>query len=169
MRQREPLDLAREGLAREPQARAYGAERNAQELGDVLSAHLFELEEHEHQALLDRSSSAALRATGTASGRIAADLTDYALDRNMEWSGRTTAAIHDAVAVGHLAIHDLVDVAPYHVEVDATNGPARGRTVCDGLPYRLRRDGRAPNAEVGIRIDRGRFEAVLLEAFGSLP
>ena len=122
-----------------------------------------------HQALLDRSSSEALRATGTTSAGIAAELTDYALDRNMEWSGRTTAAIHDAVAVGHLAIADLVDVAPYHVAVDTTDGPARGRTVCDGLPYRLRRDGRAPNAEVGIRIDRQRFESVLLEAFGSLP
>jgi inosine-uridine nucleoside N-ribohydrolase len=122
-----------------------------------------------HQALLDRSSSEALRATGTESARIAAELTEYALDRNMEWGGRTTAAIHDAVAVGHLAIPDLVDVATYHVAVDTTDGPARGRTVCDGLPYRLRRAGRTPNAEVGIRIDRVRFEAVLLEAFGSLP
>jgi ribosylpyrimidine nucleosidase len=122
-----------------------------------------------HQALLDRSSADALRALGTTSGRVAAELTDYALDRNLEWSGRTTTAIHDAVAIAHLAIVDLVDVAPYHVAVDTTDGPARGRTVCDGLPYRLRRDGRTPNAEVGIRVDRGRFEAVVIEAFGALP
>jgi purine nucleosidase/pyrimidine-specific ribonucleoside hydrolase len=122
-----------------------------------------------HQALLDRSSADALRGLGTTSGRVAAELTDYALDRNLEWSGRTTTAIHDAVAVAHLAIPDLVDVAPYHVAVDTTDGPARGRTVCDGLPYRLDRDGRTPNAEVGIRVDRGRFEAVLIEAFGALP
>ena len=122
-----------------------------------------------HQALLDQSSADALRALGTTSGRIAAELTDYALERNMEWSGRTTTAIHDAVALAHLAIADLVDVAPYHVMVDTTTGPARGRTVCDGLPYRLRRDGRSPNAEVGIRVDRGRFEAVLTEAFAALP
>jgi inosine-uridine nucleoside N-ribohydrolase len=122
-----------------------------------------------HQALLDRASAEALRGLDTTSARIAAELTEYALDRNMEWSGRTTAAIHDAVAVAHLAIPDLVDVAPYHVAVDTTDGPARGRTVSDGLPYRLRRDGRAANAEVGIRIDRDRFEAVVLEAFGSLP
>jgi inosine-uridine nucleoside N-ribohydrolase len=122
-----------------------------------------------HQALLDTSSADALRALGTTSGRIAAELTDYALERNMEWSGRTTTAIHDAVAVAHLMVADLVDVAPYHVVVDTTTGPARGRTVCDGLPYRLRRDGRSPNAEVGIRIDRGRFEALLTEAFAALP
>ena len=40
-----------------------------------------------HQALLDRESAAALRATGTRSAAIAAELTDFALDRNLEWSG----------------------------------------------------------------------------------
>jgi inosine-uridine nucleoside N-ribohydrolase len=122
-----------------------------------------------HQALLDGGSADALRALETASATIAAELTTYALDRNKEWSGRTTTAIHDAVAVAHLVFDDLVAVAPYHVVVDTTDGPARGRTICDGLPYRLRRDGREPNAEVGIRIDRGRFESILIEAFGSLP
>jgi inosine-uridine nucleoside N-ribohydrolase len=122
-----------------------------------------------HQALLDRSSAAALRVSGRTSARIAAELTEYALDRNLEWSGSSVTAIHDAVAVAHLAVEDLVQVAPYHVTVDTTDGPARGRTVCDGLPYRLARDGRLPNADVGIQIDRGRFETMLLEAFGSLP
>ena len=56
-----------------------------------------------HQALLDRNSVAALRAGGGTAARIAAELTEYALDRNMEWTGATTTAIHDAVAVAHLA------------------------------------------------------------------
>jgi purine nucleosidase/pyrimidine-specific ribonucleoside hydrolase len=122
-----------------------------------------------HQALLDRAAAAALRALGTRSGRIAADLTDYALDRNLEWSGATTTAIHDAVAVAHLMVPDLVAVARYHVAVDTTHGPARGRTVCDGLPYRLRRDGRETNADVGIVIDRERFTRLLIDAFARLP
>jgi purine nucleosidase/pyrimidine-specific ribonucleoside hydrolase len=122
-----------------------------------------------HQALLDRASVERLEALGGRSARIAAELTSFALDRNMEWSGSTTTAIHDAVAVAHLAISDLVDVAPYHVAVDTTDGPARGRTVCDGLPFRLRRDGRSPNAEVGIRVERERFEEVLIDAFSRLP
>jgi ribosylpyrimidine nucleosidase len=122
-----------------------------------------------HQALLDRSSVDAFRSLGTNSGRIAAELTEYALDRNLGWSGSAVTAIHDAVAVGHLALPDLVAVAPYHVIVDTTRGPARGRTICDGSPYRLARDGRKPNADVGIRIDRGRFEALLVDAFGRLP
>ncbi len=122
-----------------------------------------------HQALLDREASSALRALGTGSGRVAAELTDYALDRNLEWSGSLTTAIHDAVAIAHLVVPDLVAVAPYHVAVDTTNGPARGRTVCDGLPYRLRRDGRTPNADVGIVIDRDRFTRLLVDAFARLP
>ena len=122
-----------------------------------------------HQALLDRDSAAELRALGNVSGRVAAELTDFALDRNMEWSGSTTTAIHDAVAIAHLMVPDLVAVAPYHVAVDTTNGPARGRTICDGLPYRLKRDGRTPNADVGIVIDRARFERLLIDAFARLP
>jgi inosine-uridine nucleoside N-ribohydrolase len=122
-----------------------------------------------HQALLDRRSAAALRDLGGTSARIAADLTDYALDRNLDWSGATTTAIHDAVAIAHLAVPDLVAVAPYHVVVDTTQGPARGRTICDGLPYRLTRDGRTPNADVGIRIDRTQFEDLLIEAYRRLP
>jgi inosine-uridine nucleoside N-ribohydrolase len=122
-----------------------------------------------HQALLDRAAAAELRGLGTASGRIAADLTDYALDRNLEWSGASTTAIHDAVAVAHLVVPDLVAVARYHVAVDTSAGPARGRTVCDSLPYRLRRDGRTPNADVGIVIDRERFTRLLIDAFARLP
>ena len=122
-----------------------------------------------HQALLDRDAARELRGLGTESGRVAADLTDYALDRNLEWSGAATTAIHDAVAIAHLLVPDLVAVARYHVAVDTTGGPARGRTVCDGLPYRLRRDGRTPNADVGIVIDRERFTRLLVDAFARLP
>lgn len=122
-----------------------------------------------HQALLDRRAAQALRDTGTSSGAIAAELTEYALARNLEWTGRETSAIHDAVAIAHLVVPDLVAVAPYHVAVDTGHGPARGRTVCDGLPGRWRRLGLEPNAEVGIAIDRDRFERLLLDAYARLP
>src|SRR5262249_41117973 len=118
-----------------------------------------------HQALLDRAAADRLNGLGTLSGRIAGELTGCARDRNKAWSGSTPTAIHDAVAVAHLAIPDLIDVATYHVAVDTGDGPARGRTVCDGVPFRLQRDGRAANADVGIRIERGRFEALLIDAF----
>jgi inosine-uridine nucleoside N-ribohydrolase len=122
-----------------------------------------------HQAVLYTPAADRLRALGTASGSIAAELTDFALQREGQWYGTPRMAVHDAVAVAHLAIADLVDVAAYDVQVDTGFGPARGRTVCDGLPVRMARKDRQPNAEVGIRIDPRRFEDLLVDAFGRLP
>ena len=122
-----------------------------------------------HQATLDAGASTRLRGTGTRSGAVAAELVDFAIERVGEWYGGTTTAIHDAVAVAHLAIPDLVPVAAYNVRVDTTDGPARGRTVCEGLTRRMERYGLSPNAEVGIRVDQRRFEDLLVDAFGRLP
>lgn len=122
-----------------------------------------------HQATLDAAASRRLESCGTHSGRIASELVDFAIERVGEWYGDTTTAIHDAVAVAHLAIPDLVSLAAYNVRVDTTDGPARGRTVCDGLSFRMERDGLAANAEVGIRIDPERFEDLLIDAFARLP
>ena len=122
-----------------------------------------------HQATLDATAAARLRDTGTASGSVAAELVAFAIERVGQWYGGTTSAIHDAVAIAHLAIPDLVSVASYNVRVDTTDGPARGRTVCEGLTKRMARYGLAPNAEVGIRIDPSRFEDLLVDAYGRLP
>ncbi|MBI2762246.1 MAG: nucleoside hydrolase [Chloroflexi bacterium] len=122
-----------------------------------------------HQATLDGAASRRLAACGTGAGRIAAELVDFAIERVGKWYGGTSTAIHDAVAVAHLAVPDLVSVAAYNVRVDTTDGPARGRTVCEGLSYRMDRYGLAANAEVGIRIDPARFQDILVDAFARLP
>ena len=122
-----------------------------------------------HQAVLYQPALDRLRGLGTASGSVAAELVDYALAREGQWYGTPRMSVHDAVAVAHLAIPDLVEVAEYDVQVDTGDGPARGRTVCDGLPVRRERKGRRVNAQVGIRIDRDRFEDVLVDAYGRLP
>jgi inosine-uridine nucleoside N-ribohydrolase len=122
-----------------------------------------------HQALLDDAAVQRLRETGTASGGVAADLVDFALARERAWYDAPAAAIHDAVAVAHLAIEDLVSVADYYVEVDVTHGPARGRTVSEGYPRRLERAGHVVNAQVGIHLDPKGFEDVLVEAYSRLP
>jgi inosine-uridine nucleoside N-ribohydrolase len=122
-----------------------------------------------HQAVLYNPAAERLRGLGTRSGSIAAELVDYALQREGQWYGTPRMSVHDAVAVAHLAVPDLVDVADYDVQVDTGDGPARGRTVCDGLPVRIERKGRKANAQVGIRIDRDRFEDILVEAYGRLP
>ena len=122
-----------------------------------------------HQAVLYPAAAARLRGLGTRSGSAAAELVEYAIDQVGRWYDAPRMAVHDAVAIAHLAFGDLVAVAPYHVAVDIGGGPARGRTVCDGLPRRVERQGHAMNAEVGIAIDRGRFEDLLVEAYGRLP
>jgi purine nucleosidase/pyrimidine-specific ribonucleoside hydrolase len=122
-----------------------------------------------HQAVLYQPALDRLRGLGTASGSVAAELVDYALAREGQWYGTPRMSVHDAVAVAHLAIPDLVEVAEYDVQVDTGSGPARGRTVCDGLPVRRERKGRGVNARVGIRIDRDRFEDVLVDAYARLP
>ena len=122
-----------------------------------------------HQATFHPPTAARLRALGTRSGTVAADLVDYALEREGQWYGTPRMAVHDAVAIAHLAVPDLVAVADYDVQVETGSGPARGRTVCDGLARRVARKGRSPNAQVGIRIDRDRFEDILVDAFGRLP
>jgi inosine-uridine nucleoside N-ribohydrolase len=122
-----------------------------------------------HQAVLHAPALERFRGLGTASGAIAAELVDYALAREGQWYGTPRMSVHDAVAVAHLAIGDLVEVAEYDVQVDTGSGPARGRTVCDGLPVRRQRKGRETNAQVGIGIDRDRFEDVLVDAYARLP
>jgi purine nucleosidase/pyrimidine-specific ribonucleoside hydrolase len=122
-----------------------------------------------HQAVLRAPALDRFRSIGTASGAVAAELVDYALAREGQWYGTPRMSVHDAVAVAHLAIPDLVEIAEYDVQVDTGQGPARGRTVCDGLPVRMARKGRTPNAQVGIRIDRDRFEDLLVDAYGRLP
>ncbi len=122
-----------------------------------------------HQAVFEPPAADRLRGTGTRSGAVAAELARYAMEREGQWYGTPRMAVHDAVAIAHLAIADLVAVAPYDVQVDTGDGPGRGRTVCDGLPVRMKRKGRAPNAEVGIHIDRDRFEDLMVEAFATLP
>lgn len=122
-----------------------------------------------HMAVLYKPASERLRGLGTRSAAIGRELLDFALDREGQWYGTPRMSVHDAVAVAHLAIPDLVDVADYNVRVDTGHGPARGRTVCDGLARRAERQGLVTNAQVGIRIDRDRFEDVMVDAYAKLP
>lgn len=122
-----------------------------------------------HHAILDRTILKRLRALPGASAKVAAEVLEFAFERSAAWGQGEKMAIHDAVAVLHLAIPDLVGVARYHVTVDATQGPARGRTIGDANPYRLSRDGRVGNCDVGLTIDPIRFSDLMVEAYSTLP
>ena len=102
-------------------------------------------------------------------GRVAAELTDYALDRNIEWSGSTTTAIHDAVAVAHLMVPDLVAVARTTSPSTRRRARRAAGPCATGCPTGSGATAAQPNADVGIVIDRGRFARLLIDAFARLP
>ena len=113
-----------------------------------------------HQALVGAADVARLDALGTRIGSVFADLLRYFSRFHAERYGWDGSPIHDAVAVAHLALPDLVRTVPYRVDVETASELTRGRTVVDlhGLT------GRPPNAEVGLAIDRVRFIDVLVDA-----
>jgi inosine-uridine nucleoside N-ribohydrolase len=117
-----------------------------------------------HRAMLSAERAEALRATGRA-GAVVADL--HAFDRrfHLEIYGHDDTPVHDAVAVAHVIDPELLRTRYLAVEIDATQGPARGRTVVDGLG----RTGRDPNTHVAVDVDAGGFIDLLTSRIASLP
>jgi pyrimidine-specific ribonucleoside hydrolase len=117
-----------------------------------------------HQALFRAADVERLEAVGTRPARVFAGLLRYFARFHRERYGWDGSPIHDAVAVGHLALPDLVRTEAYRVDVETTSELTRGRTVVDlhGLT------GKPPNVDVGVAIDRERFIDVLIDAVGSI-
>jgi pyrimidine-specific ribonucleoside hydrolase len=113
-----------------------------------------------HQALFRAADVARLDALGTRIGSVFADLLRYFSRFHAERYGWDGSPIHDAVAVAHLALPDLVRTVPYRVDVETSSELTRGRTVVDlhGLTKEQ------ANADVGVAIDRPRFIDVLVDA-----
>jgi pyrimidine-specific ribonucleoside hydrolase len=113
-----------------------------------------------HQALFGPVDVARLDALGTRIGTVFADLLRYFSRFHAERYGWDGSPIHDAVAVAHLALPDLVRTVPYRVDVETVSELTRGRTVVDlhGLTKL------PPNADVGVAIDRPRFIDILVDA-----
>ncbi len=76
------------------------------------------------------------------------------------WDG---PPIHDAVAVAWLVAPELIRSETVRVDVELAGSLTRGRTVVDreGLT------GQAPNAEVGVGIDRQGLIDLVVDAIGS--
>jgi pyrimidine-specific ribonucleoside hydrolase len=113
-----------------------------------------------HQALVLPADVARLDSLGTRTGRIFADLMRFFAIHHRNRYGWEGPPIHDAVAVGVLVAPWLVERRPIRVDVETGDGLTRGRTVADeeGLT------GRPPNAEVGVRLDRGAFLDLVIDA-----
>ncbi len=118
-----------------------------------------------HQALVLPEDVERLEALGNRAGRVVADLVRFFARHHRERYGWPGPPIHDAVAVATVAMPDLVETRPCRLDVETASDLTRGRTVVD----LERRDGREPNAEVGVSIDRARFVDVLIAAIGAVP
>lgn len=113
-----------------------------------------------HQALFREADVERLEAIGTRVAQVFADLLRYFARFHATRYGWDGSPIHDALAVAHLAIPELVGTRPYRVDVETASELTRGRTVVDLYAQ----TGRAANADVGRTIDRQRFIDVLIDA-----
>ncbi|HUG47325.1 MAG TPA: nucleoside hydrolase [Candidatus Limnocylindria bacterium] len=118
-----------------------------------------------HKAIVTHADADRLAQRGNRTGRVFADLLHFFARFHVQRYGWDGSPVHDAVAVAHVLQAGLVATAPYRVDVEVDSELTRGRTVVDirGL------SNRAPNAEVGLDIDRPRFVEMLIEAVASFP
>jgi len=117
-----------------------------------------------HQAWLTDEHADALRDEGKA-GLFVAELLDHFVgfhQRRFGWAG---GPIHDAVTIAHLIDPTLVSTLPMNVQIETESPLCLGRTVAD----RWSVTGLAPNASVGLGIDRDRFVTLLLDRLSTLP
>jgi pyrimidine-specific ribonucleoside hydrolase len=113
-----------------------------------------------HQALVLPDDIARLEALGTRTGSVFADLMRFFGRHHAERYGWAGPPVHDAVAVAVLVAPWLIGRRTIRVDVETGDGLTRGRTVGDERGV----SGRAPNAEVLVRLDRPAFLDLVLEA-----
>jgi len=117
-----------------------------------------------HEAWLSDEHADSLRGTGRA-GQFVAELLDHFVGFHQERFGWPGAPIHDAVTIAYLIDPTLVSTLAMNVQIETQSPLCIGRTVAD----RWAVTDRAPNALVGLHIDRNRFVTMLLDHLGTLP
>lgn len=117
-----------------------------------------------HRAMLSAARAEQLRDTGRA-GAVVADLHAFYRRFHEQVYGHDDTPVHDALAVAHVIDPTLLRTEDLYVEIDVTQGPARGRTVVD----QLKRLGRPANAHVALDVNATGFIDLLTERIGSLP
>ncbi|RIH81630.1 Pyrimidine-specific ribonucleoside hydrolase RihB [Calidithermus terrae] len=115
-----------------------------------------------HQTPATPERVARFRALSTRAGAFTAELLEFFQIHHQQRYGFPGAPIHDACAVAYLLEPALFKTGHYHVEIEANEGLAFGRTVCDYW----RVTGKAPNCEVGLEVNAEGFYELLLERIG---
>jgi len=100
-------------------------------------------------------------------GEARAKFYDTISRKTRDWTrgnGRPKLLIADALAMAVALQPDIVARAEHrHVAIELTGTHTRGATVVDWD----RRLGGAPNAQIVLDVDQGRFEALLMDALGA--
>ena len=112
-----------------------------------------------HQALVRPADVAAIRAMGTPVAAMVAGLLDYDARFHQQRYGWDGAPLHDPCCVAALIRPGLITTKPMDVQIETVSPLTLGRTVCDVWGV----TGRAPNADVGVSIDRQGFIDVLMD------
>ncbi len=116
-----------------------------------------------HRALLGQAQEQRFRDAGRIGGFVA-DLNAFFSRYHRTTYGWDGAPVHDAVAVAYVIQPELVETRHRNVEVELESELCRGRTVVD----LWNRTARAPNARVGVGLDRDAFFDLLVERIASL-
>ncbi|MBF6594700.1 MAG: nucleoside hydrolase [Thermaceae bacterium] len=115
-----------------------------------------------HQTLALPERVARFRGLGTPVGEFTAQLLEFFRQHHKQRFGWEGPPIHDACAIAFLVRPELFKTRLYNVEIEANEGLAYGRTVCDYW----RVTGKAPNTEVGLEVDLEGFYDLLVERIG---
>jgi inosine-uridine nucleoside N-ribohydrolase len=116
-----------------------------------------------HQAGASPDEREQLRATGRVGGIVAGFL-DYFAATYKRVFGFDAPPLHDPVAVAAVLEPGLLKTRPMRVDIECESDLTRGETVCDFYGV----TGSAPNAEVGVDLDREGFFKLLYGALGRL-
>jgi inosine-uridine nucleoside N-ribohydrolase len=116
-----------------------------------------------HQAGAGPEERERLRTSGRVGGVVAGFLDFFAATYDSVF-GFEAPPLHDPVAVAAVLEPGLLRTRPMRVDIECESDLTRGETVCDFYGV----TGRAPNAEVGVELDRERFFRLLYGALGRL-
>jgi len=116
-----------------------------------------------HQAGAGPDERERLRTTGGVGG-VVAEFLDYFAATYESVFGFDAPPLHDPVSVAAVLEPNLLKTHPMRVDIECDSDLTRGETVCDFYGV----TGRAPNAEVGVELDREGFFDLLYGALGRL-
>lgn len=116
-----------------------------------------------HQALITSDDIAEIKRIGTRLAGVVAELLEFFSSTYREVFNMGGCPLHDPCTVAMLIDPTLIEVEPMYVGVETEGTLTAGRTSCD--LYRV--TGRAPNARVGMKLDKERFFRLLLDAIAS--